>query len=187
MSTNRDKPLSAEDRILWHRVARTVTPMVGKKPPPVYGESEQTRIVEPVSENPQHPKSDEQGRKRRVPDHQPARPQTIDRPVRNKIAAGRISVDARIDLHGMTQHQAHNILLDFLHRAFAMHMRHVLVITGKGASHGSDGVLRRAVPEWLATPSFNPFVSGYSDAARQHGGAGALYVRLRRADRGKRL
>ena len=57
-------------------------------------------------------------------------------------------------------------------------LRHVLVITGKGASFGSDGVLRQAVPSWFSTPLFKPYVSAYEDAARHHGGQGALYVRL---------
>ena len=59
-------------------------------------------------------------------------------------------------------------------------LRHVLVITGKGSSMGSDGVLRQAVPHWFATPSFRILVNGYEDAARNHGGTGAMYVRMRR-------
>ena len=74
----------------------------------------------------------------------------------------------------------------FLHRAHAGGLRYVLVITGKGSSFGSDGVLRRAVPAWLSTPPFRPLVSSHDHAARQHGGAGALYVRLRRQAAGAR-
>ena len=54
------------------------------------------------------------------------------------------------------------------------------MITGKGASFGSDGALKRAVPAWLATPTFRPLVSGHDHAARKHGGGGAIYVRLRK-------
>jgi len=57
----------------------------------------------------------------------------------------------------------------------------VLVITGKGSSSGGDGVLRRAVPAWLSTPAFRMLVSSHDHAARNHGGSGALYVRLRRS------
>ena len=65
-------------------------------------------------------------------------------------------------------------------RAHASGLRYVLVITGKGASFGSEGVLKRAVPAWLSTPPFRALVAATIDAARQHGGAGALYMRLRR-------
>ena len=68
----------------------------------------------------------------------------------------------------------------YLSRAQGAGLRHVLGITGKGSSPSSEGVLRRAVPGWLSTPPFAGLVSGYSAASRQHGGDGALYVRLRR-------
>ena len=74
-------------------------------------------------------------------------------------------IDARVDLHGMTQGEAHGLLLSFLHRAHAGGLRYVLVITGKGASFGSEGVLKRAVPAWLSTPPFRPLV-GSHDACR---------------------
>lgn len=58
-----------------------------------------------------------------------------------------------------------------------------MVITGKGRSLGSEGILRQAVPHWFSTPLFRLLVSAYEDAARHHGGHGALYVRLRRQTR----
>ena len=73
----------------------------------------------------------------------------------------------------MTQGEAHGLLLSFLQRAHAGGLRYVLVITGKGASFGSEGVLKRAVPAWLSTPPFRALVSSHDSAARQHGGAGA--------------
>jgi DNA-nicking Smr family endonuclease len=106
-------------------------------------------------------------------------PRALDRPTRDKLAKGRLPIEARVDLHGMTQSEAHALLLGFLHRAYALGVRHVLIITGKGSSLGSDGVLRKAVPAF-STPSFKPLVGSYEAAARHHGGGGALYVRLRR-------
>ena len=88
-------------------------------------------------------------------------------------------VDARIDLHGLVQGEAHSLLYGFLHRAHAEGCRMVLVITGKGSSLGSEGVLRRAIPGWLQTPQFRHLVAGFDEATRVHGGEGALYVRLR--------
>jgi DNA-nicking Smr family endonuclease len=98
-----------------------------------------------------------------------------------------VPVDARIDLHGLTQSPAHRKLLHFLEAAQADGARMVLVITGKGkpgepGGYGFQerGVLRRAVPDWLRSAAFQPIVSGFSEAGRRHGGAGAIYVRLRR-------
>jgi DNA-nicking Smr family endonuclease len=107
----------------------------------------------------------------------------IERREKSRLARGHREIDARIDLHGMTQARAHRALLGFLHRSQAEGCRYVLVITGKGKilSDGSErGVLRRIVPEWLALAEFRALVTGYEEAAIGHGGAGALYVRVRR-------
>jgi DNA-nicking Smr family endonuclease len=96
---------------------------------------------------------------------------------------GRLPIEGTVDLHGLTQSEAHALLLSFLHRAYADGRRYVLVITGKGESFRSDGILRRAVPAWFATPPFRALVSGQEAAGRRHGGAGAIYVRLRRHEK----
>lgn len=173
--------LSHEDRILWHKVARTATPLRGKPqlalpddPQPEPGAPSVGASGRPATPAPQRPAGrQDQGRLH-----------TLDAPTRDKLAKGRLAIEARVDLHGLNQVEAHSLLLSFLHRAFAGGVRHVLVITGKGSSLGSEGVLRRAVPAWFATPPFRPLVGGYDDAARTHGGAGALYVRLRRQSHG---
>src|SRR6185437_11737021 len=117
----------------------------------------------------------------------PAKPSTpplqpLDRRTRQRVARGREQIDARIDLHGLTQAEAHAALSRFLHAASARGARLVLVITGKGGrgGDGERGVLRRQVPQWLALPDFRAFVIGFEDAHTAHGGEGAMYVRLRR-------
>jgi DNA-nicking Smr family endonuclease len=183
------KELSEEDRILWRRVTDTVTPVTVRER---ISRADFASFLESVDNKeeisapgaiPSPTKTSD--RCQAAAPVQKAR-LAIDRPVHDKISKGRVQLDARIDLHGMTQHQAHTMLLNFLHQAWQHHLRHVLVITGKGSSLGSDGILNRAVPEWFATPSFRPYVSGYSLAARHHGGRGALYVRLRRHTEGKK-
>lgn len=109
----------------------------------------------------------------------------LERRVRLALRRGALRVDARIDLHGMYQAEAHGALTGFLLRARAAGHTHVLVVTGKGGSAHDDpfserGVLRRSVPHWLRSAELRPFVLGFEEAARHHGGAGALYVRLRR-------
>jgi DNA-nicking Smr family endonuclease len=100
-----------------------------------------------------------------------------------------LAVEARLDLHGMRQRDAHAALRRFLKVAQGKGFRHVLVITGKGAEPGAAksfyeederGVLRQAVPHWLAAPDLASLVVSYSAAPRRLGGEGALYVRLRK-------
>lgn len=107
----------------------------------------------------------------------------LGRRERAQLSRGRRDIDARLDLHGMTQTRAHRVLLNFLHRAQDDGLTFVLVITGKGTT-GSDserGVLRRQVPHWLGAPELRGVVVGFEEAHIGHGGAGALYVRIRRA------
>jgi DNA-nicking Smr family endonuclease len=113
--------------------------------------------------------------KRKVPTLHP-----IERPVTRKLGKGRLPIEARIDLHDKTQIVAHYALLGFLRRAQADGMRHVLVITGRGASFGSRGVIKRSLPHWFETAEFRPLVAGFEPAERGHGGDGAFYVRVRR-------
>jgi DNA-nicking Smr family endonuclease len=107
----------------------------------------------------------------------------LGRRERAQLSRGRKDIEARLDLHGMTQSRAHRALLSFLHRASSERLTFVLVITGKGGA-GSDserGVLRRQVPHWLGLPEFRALVVGFEEAHVGHGGEGALYVRIRRS------
>lgn len=111
-----------------------------------------------------------------------------------KLRTGQVEIDARIDLHGMRQAEAHTALRGFLHACHRKGHSVVLVITGKGAPPGTKsdlpwgdsmgrserGVLRRNVPQWLADPELRGIVVSFTEAAIRHGGDGALYVHLRR-------
>lgn len=107
-------------------------------------------------------------------------PGAIDRRTTRRIARGAISIDARLDLHGLTQVEAHLRLLHLLSAVRDEGGRTVLVITGKGAVGEGGGVLRRMLPGWLSSPRFRPLVGSFDEAHRSHGGAGAFYVRLKR-------
>jgi DNA-nicking Smr family endonuclease len=107
----------------------------------------------------------------------------ISRRERARLSRGKQDIEARIDLHGMTQARAHRALHNFLLRASGDGLRFVLVITGKGRAAGLDpsrGILRQQVPEWLGLPEFRSLVVGFEQAHIGHGGEGALYVRVRR-------
>ena len=99
------------------------------------------------------------------------------------MSRGKKQIDARLDLHGMTQTRAHHALSGFLQRAHHDGLTFVLVITGKGkmGAESERGVLRRQVPHWLSLPEFRALVVGFEEAHIGHGGEGALYVRIRRA------
>ena len=107
----------------------------------------------------------------------------IGRRERSQLSRGRKEIDARLDLHGMTQTRAHRALFGFLQRAHHDGLTFVLVITGKGkiGAESERGVLRRQVPQWLGLPEFRSLVVGFEEAHIGHGGEGALYVRVRRA------
>jgi DNA-nicking Smr family endonuclease len=100
--------------------------------------------------------------------------------MKQRVARGKETIDGRLDLHGLTQSEAHGELLRFLRNANARDARLVLVITGKGRGP-EPGVLRRQVPQWLGLPEFRSFVVGFEGAHIAHGGEGALYVRVRRS------
>lgn len=171
--TRKTDRLSEDDRVLWNLVARTAKPLRGRtavdipdigaeaKPaaPTVQAAASPTGVAKPKAQHVSH---------------------ALDEPTLDKLKKGRLPIEGRVDLHGMTQDEAYSLLFSFLHRAHAGGIRYVLVITGKGSSSGGDGVLRRAVPAWLSTPAFRPLVSSHDHAARNHGGSGALYIRLRR-------
>jgi DNA-nicking Smr family endonuclease len=174
MSRRPERILTDEDRVLWNLVTRSTTPLKGRKhaapakePALLKGQALQAMPEPPKPVAPAI---------RRVSTAQT----TIDRPTHEKLAGGRLPIEGRVDLHGMTQDQAYALLLSFLGRAHTNGVRYVLVITGKGSLSGGDGVLKRAVPGWLATAPFRGLVSSHDHAARNHGGAGAIYVRLRR-------
>ncbi|MEN3792192.1 Smr/MutS family protein [Fulvimarina sp. MAC3] len=176
----RSKTLSAEDRRLWASVARTAVPLRNKSVPNAPPEE----IAKPKEEP--HPAFHEPRptlaplpAKRTEPKPMQVQP-TIERPTRRKLSKGRIAIEARIDLHEMTQERAHAALSNFLRQAQALGFRHVLVITGRGKPGGSRGILRRMVPLWFAGNEFRALVSAFESAERHHGGEGALYVRVRR-------
>lgn len=101
--------------------------------------------------------------------------------MRARVARGKEAIDGSLDLHGLTQSEAHAALLRFLRAATTRDARLVLVITGKGGrGEGERGVLRRHVPQWLSMPEFRAFIVGFEEAHIAHGGEGALYVRVRR-------
>ena len=180
----RRRGLSSEELLLWESVAKSIKPL-RRKPRVTKAAVE----IEPVVEK---------ARVRAKPEKHPppiVAPKIVKAPAsppplaplgrreRAKLSRGRSEIEARLDLHGMTQARAHRALMNFLRGASEDGLTFVLVITGKGRSGAADserGVLRRQVPEWLALPEFRSLVVGFEEAHIGRGGGGALYVRVRR-------
>lgn len=108
----------------------------------------------------------------------PTRPVDLDRRSWLRLKRGRVAIEAKLDLHGMTQEGAHRALAVFLAETQAAGRRTVLVVTGKGLEQG--GVLRAMVPRWLSESGNRKRVIAFCPAQPRHGGAGALYVLIRR-------
>jgi len=94
------------------------------------------------------------------------------------LREGSFEIDARLDLHGMTQEEACEALEDFMQRTVKAGARHLLIITGKG--RGGEGVLRRHLPQWLGQLVEAKAILALRPAALRHGGDGAVYVILKR-------
>ena len=206
----RGRRLSAGETRLWDAIAKLVTPLPGRATPipeavpaPVPATATMPALTAPILK-PTAPPIAKRPRAKKPPpkpDPEPPRPATalpyqappqshvpgsgLERTAKVGLRRGRLAIDARIDLHGMVQAEAHAALTGFLLRARAAGHAYVLVVTGKGGSGYAEafaerGVLRRSVPHWLRGPDLRGIVLGFEEAARHHGGGGALYVRLRR-------
>ncbi len=185
--------LSVEERELWDRIRRSVTPLAGTAAS--NDEPLQAWLDHEPAKEPEKPVKREKATAPVFPQAGPKLPflppyiPPVSRPANSgqalidaktvrDIRKGRLEIDARIDLHGMTERAAHDELLRFVRQSRDSGARILLVITGKGRS--SEGVLRRAVPLWFQEKPFKLLVGGHRTAHAEHGGEGAIYVRLRR-------
>jgi DNA-nicking Smr family endonuclease len=177
----RERTATTAEVDLWRRAVAEATPLPGRiriaKPVPRSGPS----MAEKIRRAPMQPFLPSAQATRRSAAIDP-----IDRATLARLKKGRLEIEGRLDLHGMTADQARQNLSAFLRSSQAMGRRAVLVITGRGLDPEGlgRGILKRETPHWL--DAMSDIVAGYGAADRKHGGAGALYVRLRRKDKAKR-
>lgn len=198
-----NKLLTDEDLALWRHTAGSLDPLRQKKSRVISGTGAELRMsTSPAERNNEariEPRFPAGSRPEEFPN--PSAPSAsprrevppladFDQRAARRIRSGRIEIEARIDLHGFRQNEAHGALRSFLLSAHARGLRWVLVITGKGGpvrqererSHWYEaerGVLKRNVPRWLAEPDLRAVVVSYTSASLSHGGEGALYIQLR--------
>jgi DNA-nicking Smr family endonuclease len=174
------------DAELWARVARSARPLAKGR---AVAKNDPSKPRPNPVEKAAVPKAKPTPRSTPTPPPA-ARGEALDRQTARRLERGHMAVEARLDLHGKRQKEAHAALRRFLKSAQNKGYRHVLVITGKGAETDSRrsfyeddarGVLRSSVPHWLAAPDLAHVVLSYAEAPRRLGGEGALYVRLRKA------
>ena len=189
----RDKP-ALPDWHLWTQVAETISPLqrtrirqrlkLAEEPLPL-PKSPPAPRTKPVKLPPAMPSYQSAGKPGRQAN------QVIEPKLKRKLTRGHIDIDGTIDLHGMRQAEAHAALSRFVHARAGRGDRTLLVITGKGLKKVNGdatviverGVLRSMLPIWLSEPNLAPLIAGWDVAAQAHGGDGAFYVRLRRAER----
>ena len=185
----RNRGLSTEDRALWEKVVENIAPRKAAMPPATIADLD---IPEPRPlPTPKPLKPIAQGLKPKpasaAMQRPPTAPHNMDKNSFNRLKKGKIAVEGKIDLHGMTLAQAHPALIGFVREAHVSGKRLLLVITGKGKTRRDDGImperqgiLRLQIPHWLTMPPLAPMVLQVTEAHLKHGGSGAFYVYLKR-------
>ena len=184
--------LSPEDRDLWEHVTRDASPLAKREPPAKPGPAQ------PAAATPDTAPAAKAKAKQtppaktllRPPPPAPPRPAApeldhgtiagVDKRSATRLRRGKLPIEARLDLHGHSQAEAHRELDAFLAGAQAAGKRCVLIITGKGTTKETGGVLRAQVPSWLNQPPNRDRILAFDHAQPKDGGLGALYVLLRR-------
>jgi DNA-nicking Smr family endonuclease len=184
MARKNDKngSLTPEDQILWDLMMRDVTPLKDQpKDSALQSSLKTTAQIKPSKTPPV---------KATMP--KPVKPQAgsaeVDRRTGQKLKRGQLAIEGRLDLHGMTQAQAHESLRRFIKGAYSRGLRCLLVITGKGRMsvdgeghhERAPGVIRRSLPLWLEMDDLRPLILKTENAHAKDGGGGAFYILLRR-------
>lgn len=123
---------------------------------------------------------------RAVPAHipiiseKPRAPQ-FTRAMERKLRSGDIVIDAKLDLHGMTQEEAYAALTQFVGKQVQARKKTLLIITGRGRA--GEGALRNGLPQWIQTFPHSQHILSVRQAAPKHGRDGSFYVILKKKAR----
>ena len=169
-----------EDAELLEQVFRDVTPLPGRVikrnvqtlPPPKISKTSGTRAT--------HAHSMPKEANAHLPEINHENAPGLDKRSARKLKRGLRKIEARLDLHGLRQEEAHRALTSFIAGSYEAGKRCVLVITGKGQVSEGGGVLRTNVPRWLNQAPNRMRILSFTHATPADGGTGALYVLLKR-------
>jgi DNA-nicking Smr family endonuclease len=169
MAKANSRVLAPGDRLLWREAVRSVTPLRGRAAafPPAAGSASPAAVEEGHEGQPVRPPALEHF-------------SGVDRANAERLKRGLHPIEARLDLHGKTQAEAHHALAAFIHSSSEAGRRCVLVITGRGLGPSGPGVLKSAVPRWLEEAGLRRKILAIAPAQPRDGGSGALYLLLRR-------
>lgn len=194
----RKRQLRPDEMALWQEVARRTVPLGPRRKPVSMTASKPDKAFDPTPELPQSVPAFRLGEAAsgHMSQHDvlpgiaariASAPVAMDRKSFQRLKRGKLTPEAKLDLHGMTLDQAHGALIGFVLRAHGAEKRLVLIVTGKGKDRDGGGpipvrhgVLRHNVPHWLRLPPLSPLVLQVTEAHIRHGGGGAYYVYLRR-------
>lgn len=191
--------LSAEEAALWAKIASTVTPMKGRRvaaPPATEGHPKDRREPPPPASQPKAigrkpaavPRMpDARTEKRISPPVRPLDRNGLDNSWERKLARGILQPDFTLDLHGATLDAAYTRLDHGLTQALAQGARVVLLVTGRHrpadgqAGRGERrGAIRAKFLDWVTAGPHASRIAAIRPAHPRHGGAGAVYIVLRR-------
>ena len=169
--------LGPDESALWARVMASVQPLSGRSRP--------AAPPEPVSLTPPVIQAATPLVARPLPRRASVPGVTLDGGWDKKLSRGLVSPESSIDLHGHTLASAHAMLDQGLSRAIARGDRVLLLVTGKPPRPEAErpyarGAIRAAVGDWLAASRHADRIAAVRPAHPRHGGAGALYIVLRR-------
>jgi DNA-nicking Smr family endonuclease len=173
------RPLSPEERALWQKVVASVRPLHAAARPadPV------SRPAEP-DKAPSRPVKTSATPRKTSQSLAPAPGTTLDGSWDRRLSRGLVQPDAHLDLHGRNLGTAYDLLDERLEHAIASGARVLLLITGKPPADDrrpvGRGAIRAAVGDWLAASRHARDIAAVRNAHPRHGGAGALYIVLRR-------
>ena len=193
MAGRRPRAMSGVERALWRHAMRDVEPLPGNALPP----EPKAAAPEAVAEKPapaatialSAPRSRPLPTPLQLPTLTYARTPGLDRRTAERLKRGQLPIEARLDLHGMTQDEARRSLDRFITHAHDRGLRAVLIITGKGLKPRTrdagpwdpePGILKTQTPRWLNEAPNRARVLAFTAAQPRDGGSGALYVLIRR-------
>ena len=192
-ASGRSRRLSPDEVALWAQVAQSVTPLPGRRRRVVSPAPEMVPAAAPAAKVPPKPPRGRVPPPLPPPAPPPPAPRPLDRHGLDanwdrRLGKGAVAPDFTLDLHGASLDAAHARLEHGLTLAAAQGARVVLVITGRPrpydgpADRGSQrGAIRAKLLDWLAHGSHAGRIAAVRAAHPRHGGAGAVYVVLRKA------